>query len=205
MVRCLLIHCLAVLVVMTSADFVLAQSVSDAEKPRAVMPQRHAEVFRKYCLDCHDSETQEGKIDLETIPFEIGKDIPTAERWAKILNAINSGEMPPKDADPISVVDKTAFLKDLSIQMVVARKILSDTGGVITMRRLNRRKYANTIESLLGVIPDVSNLPDDQATTRRLLASTRRQLRCSSPAISWSSTLPRPERRWSWRCFRGSS
>jgi len=165
MTRCLLIHHAAVLVVMTSVASALAQSDSDSGKPRAVMPQQHAEVFRKYCLDCHDSETQEGKIDLEAIPFEIGKDIPTAERWAKILNAINSGEMPPKDAEPISDVDKTAFLKDLSIQMVVARKILSDTGGVVTMRRLNRREYANTIEALLGVRPDIASLPDDQATS----------------------------------------
>lgn len=136
-----------------------------AADPQAVMPAKHVAVLKKYCLDCHDAETQEGRIDLETISFEISKDIPTAERWAKILNAINSGEMPPQDAEPISDADKTGFLKDLSIQMVVARKILSDTGGVITMRRLNRREYGNTIEALLGVRPDVSTLPDDQATS----------------------------------------
>lgn len=33
------------------------------------------------------------------------------------------------------------------------------------MRRLNRREYANTIEALLGVRPDVTTLPDDQATS----------------------------------------
>jgi hypothetical protein len=37
-------------------------------------------------------------------------------------------------------------------------------GGVITLRRLNRREYANTIEALLGVRPNLSNLPDDQAS-----------------------------------------
>tara|TARA_R110002072_G_scaffold302999_4_gene491157 strand:+ start:8108 stop:10684 length:2577 start_codon:yes stop_codon:yes gene_type:complete len=165
MVRCRIFQYVVVLVVTASASVAFGESSSDGDKPRAVMPEKHGAVFRKYCLDCHDSETQEGKVDLETISFEIGKDIPTAERWAKILNAINSGEMPPKDAEPISDVDKTGFLKDLSIQMVVARKILSDAGGVITMRRLNRREYANTIEALLGGIPDVSNLPDDQATS----------------------------------------
>lgn len=103
-------------------------------------------------------------MDLEALSFELSRDIPTAERWAKVLNAINSGEMPPKDAKPISDEDKSAFLKDLSEQMVVARKILSDAGGVVTLRRLNRREYANTIEALLGVRPDVSDLPDDQAT-----------------------------------------
>lgn len=164
MARWFKIQCVMILVGAACASASMAES-ADADQPRAAMPQKHAEVFRKYCLDCHDSDTREGSVDLEAISFEISKDIPTAERWAKILNAINSGEMPPRDAEPISDKDKTAFLKDLSIQMVTARKILSDTGGVITMRRLNRREYANTIEALLGVRPDVTTLPDDQATS----------------------------------------
>jgi mono/diheme cytochrome c family protein len=132
----------------------------------AELPSKHAAVFQKYCYDCHDNASQEAGIDLEKIPFKISSDIPTAERWSKILNAINSGEMPPKDSQQISAGEKTDFLADLSIQIVMARKILSDSGGVITMRRLNRREYQNTIESLLGVRPDVSNLPDDQASTK---------------------------------------
>lgn len=138
-----------------------------AEQPtrEAVMPNKHRAVFQKYCLDCHDSATQEGMMDLEALSLEVSSDIPTAERWAKVLNAINSGEMPPKDNDPIADEEKIDFLRDLSEQMVIARKILSDSGGVITLRRLNRREYANTIEALLGVRPDVSNLPDDQASS----------------------------------------
>lgn len=142
----------------------LASSGLFANDRQAIMPAQHSSVFKKYCLDCHDAATKEGSVDLESISFEISRDIPTAERWAKILNAINSGEMPPKDAEQISDTDKTAFLRDLSIQMVAARKILSDSGGVITMRRLNRREYGNTIEALLGIQPDLSTLPDDQAT-----------------------------------------
>lgn len=130
----------------------------------AVMPAKHQAVFKKYCYDCHDSKTAEGTVDLEAIPFKISTDIEVAERWAKILNAINSGEMPPADSEPIDDGEKLRLLKDLSEQMVIARNILSDSGGVVTMRRLNRREYANTIEALLGVRPDVSNLPDDQAT-----------------------------------------
>ncbi len=164
MARCSKNQCITFLVVAACASVSMAES-DDPGKPRAAMPEKHLEVFRKYCLDCHDSDTKEGSVDLEAISFDISRDIPTAERWAKILNAINSGEMPPRDAEPISDSDKTAFLKDLSIQMVTARKILSDTGGVITMRRLNRREYANRVEALLGVRPDVTTLPDDQATS----------------------------------------
>lgn len=147
------------------ASFVVLSQPLLAETPRAIMPKQHQAVFDKYCMDCHDADTEKGKVNLEDLSFDIGKDIPTAERWSKILNAINSGEMPPEKKEQISGAEKTAFLEDLSMQMVTARKILSDTGGVITLRRLNRREYGNTLEALLGVRPDVSDLPDDRATT----------------------------------------
>ncbi|QDT05006.1 hypothetical protein K227x_34040 [Rubripirellula lacrimiformis] len=139
-------------------------SMADGITHEAVMPDVHRAVLQEHCLDCHDSSTKEGNVDLEGLSWVISGNIETAERWAKVLNAINSGEMPPPDAEPIADDDKSAFLKDLSEQMVVARKLLSDTGGVVTLRRLNRREYANTIESLMGIRPDVSVLPDDQAT-----------------------------------------
>ena len=131
---------------------------------KAQMPVKHAATLKAYCFDCHSADAAEGNVDLESLTYEISRDIPTADLWARILNAINSGEMPPVDADPISNDAKAAFLEDLSHQMVVARKVLSDTGGVITMRRLNRREYANTIKVLTGVRPDTSSLPDDQAS-----------------------------------------
>lgn len=136
---------------------------ADERTQRAVMPQKHVELFRRHCFDCHDSATAEAMIDLESLSTEISRDVATAERWAKVLNAVNSGEMPPKDVDPVPDSDKKSFLKDLSEQMVVARRILSDAGGVITLRRLNRREYSNTMEALLGVRPDVSSLPNDQS------------------------------------------
>ena len=136
-----------------------------ADKLRAVMPKEHLEVFENYCFECHDSFSEEGNVNLEDLSFTISGDIATAERWNQILNAINSGEMPPKKEKQISPKEKTAFLTDLSEQMVVARKLLSDSGGIVTMRRLNRREYANTIDALIGVRPDISNLPDDQTTS----------------------------------------
>jgi len=147
---------------------ILSSYSAFAESPsadvQAVMPEKHAAVFKTYCYDCHSSDTKEGGVDLKAISFQISRDIPTAELWAKVLNAINSGEMPPEDAEPTSAAEKLTFLEDLSTQMVVARRILSDSGGVITMRRLNRREYQNTMDALLGVRPNVSSLPDDQSS-----------------------------------------
>jgi len=145
----------------------ICASVGLAEDPapqRALMPERHRTLFENYCLDCHDTDTQKGKLDLETLSFEISGDIPTAGHWQNILDAVNAGEMPPEKKTQIPAADKAAFLADLSVGMVKARNILSDSGGEITIRRLNRREYQNSLEALLGFTPDVANLPDDDET-----------------------------------------
>jgi len=134
------------------------------ESGSAQMPKKHFAVFEKYCLDCPDPDTQKGKLDLETLSFDMTKDIETAEHWQNILDSINSGEMPPEKKKQISVEEKTEFLRDLSIEMVKARNILSDNGGEITMRRMNRREYENSMENLLGFKPDVSALPTDDGS-----------------------------------------
>lgn len=144
-------------VLLTAPQLALA-----ADARQAVMPGKHATVFKTYCYDCHDASSEEAGVNLEDLDFKLSRDIGTVELWAKVLNAINSGEMPPEDSEPIPDEAKLAFLEDLTGRMVEARKILGDSGGVIPLRRLNRREYANTIEALLGVQPDVSSLPDDQ-------------------------------------------
>ncbi len=143
--------CLAVLWLCTS---------SHAATSGVHFPQEHQTFFKKHCLDCHDSATQEGGVDLETLSFTIAT-IEQAERWQKVLNVLNSGEMPPEDSEQPDGSEKADFLDELAQTMVSARRSLADSGGRITMRRLNRREYQNTIEQLLGLKVDVSSLPAD--------------------------------------------
>ena len=114
-------------------------SLARAAPPEAIFPDKHQAFFKAHCLDCHDSDTQEGKVDLEKLPFRI-TNIEEAERWQKVLNVLNSGEMPPDDSEQPGNTEKADFLDDLAKTMVVARRALSDSGGKITMRRLNRRE-----------------------------------------------------------------
>lgn len=133
---------------------------AQAAPPQARLPEKHRAFFKAHCLDCHDSETREGKVDLEALSFCITT-IEQAELWQKVLNALNSGEMPPEDSEQPGNTEKADFLDDLARTMVTARQALSDSGGKITMRRLNRREYRNTIEQLTGVKVDVGSLPTD--------------------------------------------
>ena len=146
---------------------ILAQSqkatltkVEESEPVRAEMPAQHRAFFESYCIKCHGEEKQKGKLRLDTLSLSVDT-LSKADGWAKILNSINSGDMPPEDAKQPEKNAKAEFLEALSQTMVVARKALSDQGGNITMRRLNRREYKNTILDLLGVELDVAGLPSD--------------------------------------------
>ncbi|MEI6712280.1 MAG: DUF1592 domain-containing protein [Verrucomicrobiota bacterium] len=128
--------------------------------PKASMPERHRALLSENCESCHGAKKQKGKFRVDDLPMEI-TDLPTAERWQKVLSAMNSGEMPPDDEKQPSPKSKTDFLDDLANVLVTARRALSDQHGVIALRRLNRREYRNTIRELLGVELDVSELPAD--------------------------------------------
>ncbi len=128
--------------------------------PQAVKAGKVKDFFANYCLPCHSAEKQSGKFRVDDLPVEI-TDNRNAERWQRVLNALNSGEMPPEGAKPVPDGIKADFLEDLAKTIVVARRNLADTRGVVTMRRLNRREYGNTVRDLLGVTLDVSELPAD--------------------------------------------
>jgi hypothetical protein len=69
--------------------------------------------------------------------------------------------MPPEESKQPEREAKTEFLDSLSHTLMAARHSLSDSGGKVTMRRLNRREYKNTIRDLLGVDISVRELPAD--------------------------------------------
>ena len=128
--------------------------------PKVVFPEKHLDFLDMYCMDCHNADSQKGEVNLESLSFTI-QNIEQAENWQKVLHVLNSKEMPPEDKTQPDEGLKADFLDDLSQTMVSARKVLSDAGGKITMRRLNKRDYQNTIISLLGVELDKAILPED--------------------------------------------
>ena len=136
-------------------------ATAKAEQPGAVLPQKHQTLLKEHCLSCHDAEKQKGKFRIDNLAFSITDNL-SAERWQKVLNALNSGEMPPDDQKQPPSGAKADFLEDLAKVMVEARRNLADTQGVTAMRRLNQREYGNTLRDLLGVTMNVSELPADK-------------------------------------------
>jgi hypothetical protein len=143
------------------ALLVALHSSLKAAAPEALFPEKHRAVLKQHCFSCHNAEKQKGKVRLDDLSFSIG-DSHSAERWQAVLDAVNSGDMPPEDEKPLPTEAKTDLLDDLNQTLVVARKVLGDRGERATMRRLNRREYANTIRDLLGITIDTRQLPPDE-------------------------------------------
>jgi hypothetical protein len=136
-----------------------AACAASSERP-AAMAEAHRAFLATYCLECHSAAKQEGGMRLDDIPLAIDT-IEAAERWQRVLNQLNSGDMPPDDAKQPEAAAKIELLDALSTVLATARTRLADGGGALTMRRLNRREYGNTILALLGVEVDVRPLPSD--------------------------------------------
>jgi len=134
---------LSALLLAQSPVFSAETSVFAAEtSPHAAMDAKHKALLQEHCVQCHGPEKQNGNFRVDDLSFEITS-IETAEKWQKLLNQMNSGEMPPDDEEQPPIAAKTDFLDDLSNVMVAARRSLNDQQGVI---RVEPGRQISTIE-----------------------------------------------------------
>lgn len=115
--------------------------------------------MEKNCIGCHGPEKVKGQVRLDRLIPEVA-DEHVAEAWQEVLDVLNAGEMPPEDEPQPNREALTDVIESLTNGLFEARKRLIDTRKV-TIRRLNRREYANTMRDLLGVPIDTTGLPQD--------------------------------------------
>ncbi len=120
------------------------------------------EFFSNHCTDCHDAEEKKGGIDLEALKWDPA-DRTNLDRWAKIFDVVQKGEMPPKKRQQRPEADEVkAFLGSLHDGLVEVDQKRISAGGRTVLRRLNRVQYEHTLHDLLGVrTPLASMLPAD--------------------------------------------
>jgi len=141
---------------MISSMPTLAQEVSREEA--AVMAQR---TLTKYCYDCHTGEKAEGGVRVDFLGAG-GKLEDHVELVDKILLVLKEQQMPPADAEQPDGAERVQ-----SIEWIEQRLRQFDCGsasrpGRITMRRLNRTEYNNTVRDLTGLDLRLANdFPSD--------------------------------------------
>jgi hypothetical protein len=137
-----------------AATFLLTGSACGAEpaSPDADGFQQSIQpILTRYCGDCHGDEAPEAELSLTKWESPAAA-IADRERWIKVLKMMRSGVMPPPDSEPVSAEDMVLLTDwiDRAVLMIDCGQERSDPGRV-TIRRLNRAEYNNTIRDLTGV------------------------------------------------------
>ena len=124
-----------------AACLTIAVSVSAGEP----LPQSARKFIGNYCLDCRDAASNEGRLNLE-IEQVAWSDRNSIQRWTKVFDMLDTGDMPPADAEQPKPAERQAMLAWID-------KVLTenDRPGGTVLRRLNRAEYENSVRAALGV------------------------------------------------------
>jgi hypothetical protein len=118
-------------------------------------------VVQTYCSACHSNGAAEGGFDLDAFPDETSA-AANPQAWWKVLKNVRAGVMPPA-GEPRPSADEVEQLNDWIKRRVFQIDLEHPDPGQLTVRRLNRTEYGNTVADLMGVRFDASILfpPDD--------------------------------------------
>jgi mono/diheme cytochrome c family protein len=141
----------------TLAKFVLSAAMLGGSIAHAQVRTDGADAYHKqiepilteYCSDCHADGAKKGGVALDQ--FKSDKDLlENRELWFNVLKHVRAGIMPPAKKPRPSDEQKiqlAAWIKSAVFQIDPAHP----DPGRVTVRRLNRVEYRNTIRDLTGV------------------------------------------------------
>jgi mono/diheme cytochrome c family protein len=129
-------------------DAALARAEEAEQKPTSPI-KAVAPLFEQYCMDCHDAETAKGGITLPTALDDAAL-LKEVRLWREVLDQLREQSMPPPGKPQPKPEERDQLSKWLRESLIRVQPNFKDPGRV-TIRRLNRPEYNNTIRDLLGV------------------------------------------------------
>ncbi|NND07474.1 MAG: DUF1592 domain-containing protein [Saprospiraceae bacterium] len=105
-------------------------------------------ILAKHCTSCHNAADKKAGIDLD-IYYYIPSVISRGETWLRIIDQIESGEMPPPNKPRMSQVEKDSLIN--LVRSILDEALTDPDPGPGVIRKLSHREYAYTIKDLLDV------------------------------------------------------
>jgi len=129
-------------------------AVADDRLSESIIP-----ILESRCFDCHAGGGEEGGVTFDhLIDDEVAGD---PELWNRVLKQLRTGLMPPAEGEPLDA-EQIQELESWIIEDVFRHDPANPDPGRVTVRRLNRVEYRNTIRDLVGVNFDTRmNFPPD--------------------------------------------
>ena len=137
-----------------SAEIGLGAEVPDFAEEGVPFLQQH-------CMGCHHGDEAPAGLSLELFLDNISL-IRQRKTWNRVLDMLASGQMPPDDSYPPSAQEREDFSATVKAIFYHFDHNTAPDPGRVTVRRLNKTEYRNTVRDLLGVDFDPSEaFPDD--------------------------------------------
>lgn len=118
-------------------------------------------ILETYCFDCHADGVKKGDFS-----FDAYQNIPSMQAkrdaWKRVRENLAYELMPPIDKDQPSSEERRKLIAWIDAAVFPVDPKNPDPGRV-TLRRLNRFEYHNTVRDLIGVMPDTQLLPPDDS------------------------------------------
>lgn len=118
-----------------------------------------APLLDRSCLECHGGDATKGEFDLGGAAPD-----PAARLWAiaRVRERVRTGEMPPPDAEAPTAAERQQLLAWCDRQLDAALPTLPWPAGRVTIRRLSRAQWQNTVHDLFSVrTPLAAGFPTD--------------------------------------------
>jgi hypothetical protein len=128
------------------------------------LPDTAVLFLQAQCFDCHSGDDAEADLDLQQLSQDLS---PQAnfEKWVRVFDRVNAGEMPPRDSAPALPENPTRFLVETERWLKRHHHKQSELVGRVRARRLTNLQLERTLQDLLGIdIPLATLMPDEPRT-----------------------------------------
>lgn len=140
----------------------IAFAANPGEKETSSFSQEGLPFLKTYCFSCHAGDEPAAELALNAFSDDMSL-IENRDVWDRILDMVSTGYMPPSESEAQPLLEESdAFVAHIEAIFEHADRTAKPDPGQITVRRLNRVEYKNTVRDLLGVDFDpTENFPAD--------------------------------------------
>ena len=136
-------------------------AANPGEKDTSDFSQNGALFLEQYCFTCHAGDQPAADLSLDSFTDNQSL-IKNRDVWERVLDMVTTGQMPPSDGDQPPMEESESFVAHVEAIFEHADLTAKPDPGRITVRRLNRVEYKNTVRDLLGVdFNPTENFPAD--------------------------------------------
>ncbi len=160
-----MMRCVAILPVAVLLAGLIFSPARGADKPAAATDRYREKVqpiLEQYCYGCHGYGSSEGNRTLDEFASDEAM-LDDTKLWWAVLKNVRAHMMPPAEEEQPTAAEREVLFHWIATEAFGIDPADPDPGHV-TLRRLNRAEYRNTIRDLMGVDYDTEeNFPPDDS------------------------------------------